>query len=111
LEGFSHIILVYHFHRIKNINLLVKPFMDDLIHGIFATRSPARPNTIGISTVHLININENILNIEDIDILDGTPLFDIKPFYPQFDNRNVENTGWLKGKENNFDVKSDERFK
>ena len=111
LEGFSHVILIYFFHMITEPKLLVKPFMDDEIHGIFATRAPVRPNPIGISTVNLICINKNILEIENIDILDGTPLLDIKPFYPQFDNRNVEHSGWLTSKENNYEIKSDERFK
>jgi tRNA (adenine37-N6)-methyltransferase len=111
LEGFSHITLIYFFHKVTETKLLVKPFMDDEIHGIFATRSPVRPNPIGISTVRLSGIDKNILYIEDVDILDGTPLLDIKPFFPQFDNRDIERTGWLTGKENIYQVKSDNRFK
>jgi len=110
IEGFSHITLVYFFHRITETRLLVKPFMDNEFHGIFATRSPARPNAIGLSTVRLLSVENNILFIEDVDILDGTPLIDIKPFFPQFDNRELERIGWLDGKENIYQVKSDKRF-
>jgi tRNA-Thr(GGU) m(6)t(6)A37 methyltransferase TsaA len=111
LEGFSHIILIYFFHKISEPKLLVKPFMDDQIHGIFATRSPVRPNPIGISTVRLKSVENNILYIENVDILDETPLLDIKPFFPQFDNRTAERIGWLAGKENIYNIKSDNRFK
>lgn len=95
LEGFSHIILLYHFHRSKPSSLLSKPFMDDTPHGIFAIRSPNRPNPIGISIVRLIQVKSNILDIEDIDSIDGTPLLDIKPYVPEFDSRDVERIGWL----------------
>lgn len=94
LVGFSHIILVYHFHKIDGYELIVTPFMDTEKHGIFATKAPKRPNAIGISTVKLIGIEGNILTVEQVDMLDGTPLIDIKPFYPRYDNRlNVKN--WL----------------
>ena len=69
--------------------------MDDKAHGVFTTRAPSRPNPIGISTVHLINIKGNILHIQDMDIVDGTPLLDIKPYVPGFDIEKVEKTGWL----------------
>jgi len=95
LEGFSHIILIYHFHLSKASSLKVKPYMDNETHGVFATRSPSRPNTIGISMVRLTKIEENILHIQDVDIVDGTPLLDIKPYVPEFDIRKVEKTGWL----------------
>ncbi len=85
--------------------------MDNEEHGIFATRSPARPNAIGISTVRLISVDKNILHVEDVDIIDRTPLLDIKPFYPKFDNRITDKVGWLKGKENSNDTRSDNRFK
>lgn len=111
IEGFSHIILIYHFHLISKFSLKVVPFMDNEEHGIFATRSPARPNAIGISTVRLISVDKNILHIEDVDIIDRTPLLDIKPFYPKFDNRITDKVGWLKGKENLNDTRSDNRFK
>jgi len=95
LEGFSHIILIYHFHLIKKMLLRVKPYMDDKLHGVFATRAPCRPNPIGISVVRLIKIKGNMLYIQDIDIVDGTPLLDIKPYVPEFDVRKVDRIGWL----------------
>ncbi|WP_457741300.1 tRNA (N6-threonylcarbamoyladenosine(37)-N6)-methyltransferase TrmO [Thermococcus sp.] len=95
LEEFSHIILLYHFHRAKPGKLLVRPYMDEEEHGIFATRAPSRPNPIGISVVRLLRINGNVLHVEDVDIIDGTPLLDIKPYVPEFDVREVERTGWL----------------
>jgi len=95
LEGFSHIILIYHFHLSKDSSLKVKPYMDNEAHGVFAMRGPSRPNSIGISVVRLVRIEENILHIQDVDIVDGTPLLDIKPYVPEFDIREVEKTGWL----------------
>jgi len=95
LEGFSHIFLIYHFHLVKGFSLTVKPYMDSEIRGIFATRAPCRPNPIGISVVRLIKIEGNILHIQDVDIVDGTPLLDIKPYVPTFDVRKVERIGWL----------------
>jgi tRNA-Thr(GGU) m(6)t(6)A37 methyltransferase TsaA len=95
LDGFSHVILVYHFHRAKRPSLLMKPFMDDQPHGIFAIRAPSRPNPIGISVVRLVRIENNVLHIEDVDIIDGTPLLDIKPYVPEFDPQQVEKRGWL----------------
>ena len=95
LEGFSHIILIYHFHLSKKSSLKVKPYMDDQIHGVFSTRAPCRPNPIGISVVRLIAIKGNKLYIQDVDIVDGTPLLDIKPYVPEFDVRAIEKIGWL----------------
>ncbi|MDY6951298.1 MAG: tRNA (N6-threonylcarbamoyladenosine(37)-N6)-methyltransferase TrmO [Thermodesulfobacteriota bacterium] len=95
LDGFSHIILIYHFHLSKGAALKVKPFMDGQSHGVFAMRGPSRPNPIGISVVRLAGVKENTLYIEDIDVVDGTPLLDIKPYVPQFDIREVEKMGWL----------------
>jgi tRNA (adenine37-N6)-methyltransferase len=113
LEGFSHIILIYRFHKISSYELEVVPFMDTEKHGIFSTKAPKRPNAIGISTVKLLSIEGNILQIEQVDILDGTPLIDIKPFYPRYDNRDNVTIGWL---ERNKDIpleklRADERFK
>ncbi len=96
LEGFSHIILIYHFHLTKGYSLIVKPYMDDNPHGVFSTRAPQRPNSIGISVVRLLKIEGNVLEVEDIDIIDGTPLLDIKPYVPQFDTRKGDKIGWLK---------------
>ena len=95
VEGFSHITLIYHFHLSKVAPLKVKPYMDNEAHGVFAMRGPSRPNPIGISIVRLLRIKENILHIQDVDIVDGTPLLDIKPYVPEFDIRKAEKTGWL----------------
>lgn len=113
IGGFSHIILIYHLHMIVGYKLNVIPFIDNKPHGIFATRAPMRPNAIGISTVRLIKIETNIIYIEDVDILDGTPLLDIKPFYPKYDNRENVKYGWLEDKEyvDIEKIKSDNRFK
>ena len=98
VEGFSHLILVYHFHLAQKYSLLVKPFLDEKLHGVFSTRAPSRPNPIGVSIVRLAKIEKNLLHIQDVDVLDGTPLLDIKPFVPEFDQRNAERIGWLKKK-------------
>lgn len=95
VEGFSHLILIYHFHLSKESPLKVKPYMDNKVHGVFAMRGPSRPNSIGISIVRLVRVEGNILHIQDIDIMDGTPLLDIKPYVPEFDIREAEKTGWL----------------
>jgi tRNA-Thr(GGU) m(6)t(6)A37 methyltransferase TsaA len=111
VEGFSHIILVYHFHLANEDSLLAKPFMDDKLHGVFAMRGPARPNPIGISVVRLVRIEKNILHIQDVDIVDGTPLLDIKPYVPKFDIREVEKIGWLESKIQKVQhLKDDGRF-
>lgn len=94
LEGFSHIIILYIFHQSKGYSLRVKPFLDHQEHGLFATRYPYRPNPIGLSIVRVEGIQANILNVADIDVLDGTPLLDIKPYVPDFDVRENARTGW-----------------
>ena len=112
LDGFSHIILIYHFHLSKGYSLEARPFMEKKTRGIFAMRAPARPNPIGISVVRLVRVEERILHIEDVDIVDGTPLLDIKPYVPDFDWREVERIGWLSGKSKRAgEHKSDTRFK
>jgi tRNA-Thr(GGU) m(6)t(6)A37 methyltransferase TsaA len=95
IEGFSHIILLYHFHLSKGPTLTAKPFMDNCERGIFAIRGPSRPNPIGLSVVRLLRVEGGILHVRDLDIVDGTPLLDIKPYVPQFDIRKVERIGWL----------------
>lgn len=95
IEGFSYIILIYHFHLSRGASLTAKPFMDNEERGVFAMRGPSRPNTIGISIVRLVRAEDNIIHIQDVDIVDGTPLLDIKPYVPEFDIREVEKTGWL----------------
>ena len=111
LEGFSHIILIYHLHLIKESRLEVKPFLDKNKHGIFATRAPGRPNSIGISVVRLVSIDKNILTVKDFDIIDGTPLLDIKPYISEFDYRQVTKNGWYKENVHNLsESKDDGRF-
>jgi tRNA-Thr(GGU) m(6)t(6)A37 methyltransferase TsaA len=100
LEGFSHIILLYHFHKSKQYSLKVRPYMDTMQRGLFSTRYPGRPNPIGLSVVRLQRICQNRLYILDVDILDGTPLLDIKPFIPEIDNREKAKIGWLEKKVN-----------
>jgi len=95
IEGFSHIILLYHFHLSKWSALLAKPYMDNEAHGVFAMRGPSRPNAIGLSVVNLVKVEGNTLHIQDVDIVDGTPLLDIKPYVPEFDTRQVTGIGWL----------------
>ncbi len=95
LEGFSHIILIYLFHQSVGYDLLVKPFMDDVERGVFATRAPRRPNPIGLSVVKLESIDEGNIMVERVDMLDGTPVIDIKPFVPEFDPDCGVSTGWL----------------
>ena len=95
LKAFSHLILLTHLHHMSGYALEVTPYLDDQAHGIFATRSPRRPNPIGLSVVRLIAIEEDTLQIEDVDILDGTPLLDLKPYVPTFDARETKRIGWF----------------
>ncbi|NOR10079.1 MAG: tRNA (N6-threonylcarbamoyladenosine(37)-N6)-methyltransferase TrmO [Desulfovibrionaceae bacterium] len=95
LDGFSHIILLYHFHRSQGFNLQIVPFMDTQFRGLFATRAPKRPNPIGLSIVQLESIKNGVLHVQNVDILDGTPLLDIKPYVPDFDSHVEVRTGWL----------------
>jgi tRNA-Thr(GGU) m(6)t(6)A37 methyltransferase TsaA len=112
LEGFSHIFSIYHFHLSQGYSLQIKPFMDDDLHGVFATRAPKRPNPIGISVVRLVRVEGIILHLEDVDMVDGTPLLDIKPYVPEFDALKAERIGWLFGKVNKVHTaKSDDRFR
>jgi tRNA-Thr(GGU) m(6)t(6)A37 methyltransferase TsaA len=112
LEGFSHIILLYHFHRSQGFNLQVVPFMDSELRGLFATRAPKRPNPIGISVVQLDKIENGVLHIQNVDIMDGTPLLDIKPYVPEFDSPQDIRTGWLgQARKTVSGRKSDDRFK
>jgi tRNA-Thr(GGU) m(6)t(6)A37 methyltransferase TsaA len=94
LEELSHIYLIYVFHRSEGFTLVVQPFLDDQEHGLFATRYPSRPNQIGISVVRLLERRENILSIEGVDMLDETPLLDIKPYLPEFDHHSGVRAGW-----------------
>lgn len=96
IEGFSHIFLIYNFHLIKKTSLSVIPFLDEQARGVYATRAPNRPNHIGLSLVRLLKVKDNILHISNLDIIEGTPLLDIKPCIPEFDFTDVEKSGWLK---------------
>lgn len=112
IEGFSHLFLVYNFHRCSSYHLTVTPFLDTTPHGVFATRAPRRPNAIGLSVVRLIEVKGTTLVIEDVDILDGTPLLDLKPYVPAFDSYPVASSGWLENlafQAGSF--RSDERFR
>lgn len=112
LEGFSHLILIYLFHRSKGFALKTKPFLDDCMRGVFATRAPRRPNPIGLSVVPLIRREHNVLHVGRIDVVDKTPLLDIKPYVPAFDTPDVTSVGWLEGKKEQAAVmRSDTRFK
>jgi tRNA-Thr(GGU) m(6)t(6)A37 methyltransferase TsaA len=111
LDGFSHLILIYHFHLAKPFSLLIKPFLDDKVHGLFSTRAPSRPNPVGLSIVRLIKREKNVLHIKDVDIVDGTPLIDIKPYVPDFDHKNAEKIGWLTNNVNKMhSTQDDGRF-
>jgi tRNA-Thr(GGU) m(6)t(6)A37 methyltransferase TsaA len=99
IEGFSHIILIYVFDQSGDPALTVRPFLDDAEHGVFSTRHPNRPNPIGLSVVELIGREGNRLSVKGLDVLDQTPLLDIKPYVPQFDHHPADRTGWLKGQE------------
>lgn len=111
LDGFSHIFLSYHFHLVTRVRLSVVPFLDDEPRGVLATRVPTRPNPIGLSVVRLLEVEGVVLFIEDVDIVNSTPLLDIKPYVPEFDHFSPERLGWLitaraKAKEK----RSDDRF-
>ena len=112
LDDFSHLILLYHFHKNSGYELMVKPFLDNRKRGLFATRAPRRPNPVGISVVKQVRIDTNVIHITGADILDGTPLLDIKPYVPVFDSFPDAETGWLSSRlEQTNSVKSDGRFR
>lgn len=112
LDGFSHVILLYHFHHSHSFSLKVVPFLDTEQHGVFSTRAPRRPNPIGLSIVKLDKIEDGVLSIQNIDVIDGTPLLDIKPYVPEFDAQKDVRIGWLeKSGQRVKTIKSDHRFK
>lgn len=112
LGGFSHIILLYHLHKVSGYSLTVTPFLDSEPHGLFATRAPVRPNPIGLSVVKLTHIEGNLLHVDGLDILDETPLLDLKPYVPEFDYRPDVRIGWLEqAKDKIRSKRSDNRFK
>ena len=98
LDGFSHVLLIYYLHKSSGHSLKTKPFLDDIERGVFATRAPRRPNPIGVSVVPLKKIKCNMLYVSHLDVLNGTPLLDIKPYVPLFDEYKDVRVGWLKGK-------------
>jgi tRNA-Thr(GGU) m(6)t(6)A37 methyltransferase TsaA len=111
LDGFSHVILLYHMHEVREAKLIVIPFLDTEPRGVFSTRAPSRPNPIGLSVVRLLKIEQNVLHIENVDILDATPLLDIKPFVPELDQEHANRVGWLEQRRGSVrDRTSDDRF-
>ncbi|OEZ29976.1 tRNA (N6-threonylcarbamoyladenosine(37)-N6)-methyltransferase TrmO [Variovorax boronicumulans] len=95
IEGFDYLILVTHLHRCAHERLEVVPFLDDATHGVFATRAPARPNRLGLSIVRLTAVESTTLHFSGNDMIDGTPVLDIKPYVPRFDVRETERVGWF----------------
>ena len=111
IEGFSHLTLVWHLHLIRQAQLVVVPFLDDRPHGIFATRAPARPNPIGLSVVRLLAVEGTRLHLQHLDMVDGTPLLDIKPYVPAFDDRSPARIGWYHDRLGRLEqTRSDRRF-
>lgn len=109
LDGFSHIILLCHLHQSTTYRLKIVPFLDTELRGLFATRAPNRPNPIGLSVVRLVDVRDNMLSIEGIDLLEGTPVLDIKPYVGEFDGRPDFRFGWLEAARKRTDV-ADDRF-
>ena len=111
LEGFSHVIVLYHLHKISGYELMIKPFLDTERHGVFATRSPKRPNPVGLSIMRLKGVSGANVMLQGIDVLDQTPVIDIKPYVADFDQCNADSFGWFEGKSGNATHhRSDERF-
>jgi len=114
LDGFSHVYLIYHFHKVREPKLSVVPFNDktNTPRGVFSTRTPMHPNGLGLSVVELVSIEKNIVTIRGVDILDGTPLLDIKPYIENFDKVEGESrSGWMKSSHEEVSKKkSDDRF-
>jgi tRNA-Thr(GGU) m(6)t(6)A37 methyltransferase TsaA len=112
LDSFSHVILIYHLHRVEGWKVKVTPFLDTVMRGLFATRAPSRPNPIGLSIVRLERIQSGVMYFSNMDVLDGTPLLDIKPYVPAFDQpQGPVNTGWLAETAGEVqDRQSDDRF-
>jgi formylmethanofuran dehydrogenase subunit E len=98
IEGFSHIILIYWFHKSAGFHLLVTTPWDTNPHGLFTTRSPNRPNPLGLCVVELVAREKNLLKVKGLDAIDGTPLLDIKPYFPSVDEKSNIKVGWLEGK-------------
>ncbi|WP_034608062.1 tRNA (N6-threonylcarbamoyladenosine(37)-N6)-methyltransferase TrmO [Megalodesulfovibrio gigas] len=111
LDGFSHVIVLYHLHQVRGHSLMVTPFLDTQAHGIFATRSPSRPNPIGLSVLRLAGVSGCCVHVENVDVLDNTPVLDIKPYVPDFDRWDADRIGWFAGKSGQaVQHRSDTRF-
>lgn len=111
VDGFSHVFLLYHLHEVRRVALTVTPFLDTHERGVFATRAPTRPNPIGLSIVALVRREGPVLHVADIDVLDGTPLLDIKPYVPEFDRPSDVRCGWIDGARRGVaEARSDDRF-
>jgi tRNA-Thr(GGU) m(6)t(6)A37 methyltransferase TsaA len=111
LDGFSHVILLYHLHHVRRVELRVVPFLGSEARGVFATRAPSRPNPIGLSIVQLLRVDGATLHLGNLDILDGTPLLDLKPYVPGFDRPARARAGWLQSRQKNVKSRrSDDRF-
>ena len=112
IEGFSHIIIIYVFHLSHGYELVCKPYMEDELHGVFSMRAPRRPNPIGLSVVKLMRREGRILYLSEVDMLNGTPILDIKPFVPKFDSRDKTRMGWMEKtfRDKNHRKISDDRF-
>jgi len=113
LDGFSHCILLYHFHRAEgDVSMTVRPFLDTEDRGLFSTRAPRRPNPIGLSVVAIESIEDGTMTIRGVDVIDGTPLLDVKPYVPDFDVRHDTEPGWVgRSTKTAHDVNADDRFK
>ena len=109
LDGFSHAVLLCHFHRSSGFALKVVPFLDDTPRGVFATRAPRRPNPIGLSVVRILSVEGNRVNFEGADLIDGTPVLDIKPYVPELGEQEEVRLGWLE-EARRREVVSDDRF-
>jgi tRNA-Thr(GGU) m(6)t(6)A37 methyltransferase TsaA len=111
LEGFSHLIAIYHLHRVRGHALRVTPFLDTEEHGVFATRSPKRPNALGFSVLAIAGVEGGVVRVENVDMLDGTPVLDIKPYVPDFDVWPAGRIGWFAGRSGRAEThRSDGRF-
>jgi tRNA-Thr(GGU) m(6)t(6)A37 methyltransferase TsaA len=112
IDGFSYLLLITHLHLMQGFALELTPFMDTQPHGVFATRSPRRPNPIGLSIVRLVRVEGATLHIEEVDLVDGTPVLDIKPYVPQLDDRTAERTGWFAENVHKvYEVHADDRIR
>ena len=98
IEGFSHIWILFQFHESKGYELTVKPYLDEELRGVFACRAPRRPNPIGMSLVRLVKRDGRLLTIKGLDMIDGTPVIDIKPYVGAFDEEQDIRIGWLEDK-------------